>query len=486
MSEKSRDIYLVNELLNQEESEWLEFKRNMTDIEQIGRLCSALSNGAAVVGRDKGYLIWGVDDKTRRIVGTTFDPESDRAGNQDLRLWLGTMLSPRPSLAFRKINHPKGRLVLMEISTARGIPTAFKRVHFVRDGGNVQYLQENPQLFARLLNVLNSSAWEEAVVKEQLQEEQVLELLDWEKFLELKDVREPKSPVLTCQKLQEEKIVGRNDAGRWGITNLGAILFARDLSAFGAALEGKGIRALIYRGADKASTVRDEIEGKRGYAMDLIHVMERIYSHIPVSQRIDKLHRKDIPDFSESATREILVNAIIHQDFRATDAGPMLFLFGNRLEVCNPGKSLVPPEKMVGASPRSRNRMLADLTRRMGLCEMAGSGLVKVIKEVEAMKFPPPNFKVDEDETLVTLYGPRDFSDMTSEERLRACRQHAVIMDVRASIMTNATLRERLGLPSDNRGITHTSIIIRTALEKGLITHFDPDRPRAGYVPVGN
>ena len=70
MTDGSRDIDLVNELLGNDESEWLEFKKGNEDPEMIGKLCSALSNGARLVGRDKGYIVWGVDDETRRISST--------------------------------------------------------------------------------------------------------------------------------------------------------------------------------------------------------------------------------------------------------------------------------------------------------------------------------------------------------------------------------------------------------------------------------
>ena len=67
----SRDIDLVNNLLaTGHETEWLEFKHDQGEGKVIGKLCSALSNGARIHGKEKGYCPRGIDDKTCKVVGT--------------------------------------------------------------------------------------------------------------------------------------------------------------------------------------------------------------------------------------------------------------------------------------------------------------------------------------------------------------------------------------------------------------------------------
>ncbi len=56
------------------ETEWVEFKHNKVDAEEIGQSLSALSNSAALVGKVKAYLIWGIEDGSHEIIGTTFKP----------------------------------------------------------------------------------------------------------------------------------------------------------------------------------------------------------------------------------------------------------------------------------------------------------------------------------------------------------------------------------------------------------------------------
>ena len=483
MTDGSRDIDLVNELLRNEESEWLEFKKGSEDPEMIGKLCSALSNGARLVDRDKGYVVWGVDDATRQIVGASFDPETKKKGNQSLHPWLLSMLNPRPSVEFRKIAHPQGDVVLLEVSAAVDVPTAYRGTAYVRIGSATQELQSNIQLHKKLNIHLGELNWEEAAAKEHLEQGEVLDLLGWEKYFEYMKEPKPETATEICERLGAEKLIRKNDAGKWDVTKLGAILFARKLSKFGASMERNGIRLAIYNGRDKPSGVKDKMDGERGYVLDFNSILERINLYNPVREEIGYPRRKDIPRFPKPAIRELLVNALIHQDFRITGAGPLVHVFGDKLEIDNPGASLVPSNRMIDFPPRTRNNVLGNLMRRMDFCEERGSGLDMVIKEIESYKFPPPEFRINDDSTQVILYGPRGFGDMTGMERLRACYQHAVIMYLGERKMTNATLRTRLGLPNSNSGITHASNIIKSALDNGLIRHFDRRHPRSGYVP---
>jgi predicted HTH transcriptional regulator len=136
---------------------------------------------------------------------------------------------------------------------------------------------------------------------------------------------------------------------------------------------------------------------------------------------------------------------------------------------------------MIDLPPRSRNEALAALMRRMGICEEQGSGLDKVLEQVELFQLPPPLFRAEESSTQVVLYAPRSFADMTPEERVRACYFHAVLRFLSGDKMKNASLCTRLGIAPKNAA--QASAVITKALDAGLIRIADPDHPRAGYVP---
>lgn len=77
------------------ETEWVEFKHNNDAPEEIGEYLSALANAAALHGRDAGYIVWGIEDVTKRVVGTTANPRQKKIGNEELENWLAHLLSPR-------------------------------------------------------------------------------------------------------------------------------------------------------------------------------------------------------------------------------------------------------------------------------------------------------------------------------------------------------------------------------------------------------
>ncbi|KAA6320263.1 hypothetical protein EZS27_029939 [termite gut metagenome] len=82
-------IDLLKDLCAQpREQQWFEFKSNGIDHEQIGKYISAMSNGATLANKPFGYLVWGVEDITHVIKGTTFTFADAKHGNQDLELWL--------------------------------------------------------------------------------------------------------------------------------------------------------------------------------------------------------------------------------------------------------------------------------------------------------------------------------------------------------------------------------------------------------------
>lgn len=182
--------------------------------------------------------------------------------------------------------------------------------------------------------------------------------------------------------------------------------------------------------------------------------------------------------YPEIAVRELVANALIHQDFNITGAGPMVEVFTNRMEISNPGVPLIDTLRFIDEPPRSRNEALAALMRRMNVCEERGSGIDKVIFHVEMFQLLAPDFRVAGDSTVAILYGPRKFSQMTRVERVRACYQHACLLYVSGKRMSNASLRKRLGIKDSNYPLA--SRIIKETIGAQLIK---PHGEGATYVP---
>ena len=128
------------------ETEWLEFKDSHYEPQLLGEYLSALANAACLAGKPRGYLVFGVQDKTHVVVGTQFDPYAVKAkGNQDLLLWLATGLQPNVGFEIHVLAHPKGNVVFFEVGPAWDRPVRFHGTAFIRVGTSKTELHKHPE-----------------------------------------------------------------------------------------------------------------------------------------------------------------------------------------------------------------------------------------------------------------------------------------------------------------------------------------------------
>ena len=477
-----RDVVLIRDLLKASaEGHIVEFKHNNTDAKMIGKLISALSNSARKNNKPFAYIVWGIEDGTHDPIGTSFDPEIAKVGNQPLQIWLSNQLRPRVDFGFRRVDYEGNNLVLLEIPPALNAPIEFERTAYIRIGEATPRLSDNEQAQAALWREINSFTWETAVAKKYVTADQVLNLLDYPKYFELTKIRLPDNRVGIFERLAADGIIESDVGENWNITNLGAILFAKRLSDISNSISRKGMRLIQYDGTHRANTVLNRYDADMGYASGFDGLMNYITALFPKIEHIGMARRTETILYSEVALRELIANAIIHQNMTVIGAGPQIEVFSDRIEITNPGAPLVDPNRFLDLAPKSRNNALASAMRRMGFCEEQGSGVDKVLLAVEAHQMPAPEFRHECNSVRVTLLAPRRFADMTSSERIRACYLHAALKWVLREPMKNATLCERLGI--DRKNSAQASNVIRQTLEKDLIKHADPNRPRTAYLP---
>ena len=163
---------------------------------------------------------------------------------------------------------------------------------------------------------------------------------------------------------------------------------------------------------------------------------------------------------------ELIANALVHQDFLTTGASVMIEVFTDRVEISNPGIPPIRVERFIDEY-RSRNELLADIMRRLGICEEKGSGIDKVIRAAEVFQLPAPDFRVGEMRTTAVLFAHQDFVDMNKKDRIRACYEHCCLLYVSNQRMSNQTLRERFNLPES--AAATVSVIMGAAKEAGVI-----------------
>jgi len=206
-------------------------------------------------------------------------------------------------------------------------------------------------------------------------------------------------------------------------------------------------------------------------------------SQLPQNEVIEDALRKEVKLVPEIVIRELVANALVHQDLLMTGASVMVEVYSDRVEISNPGEPIVPVERFIDGY-QSRNERFADLMRRFGVCEEKSSGIDKVVNAAEIYQLPAPDFRAGHRRTVVTIYGPRDFDEMNRDDRIRACYQHCVLKWVMSERMTNQSLRQRFSLPEAKSTIV--SQIIAATQDAGLIR---PDEKAGGskkfarYVP---
>ena len=477
---QTRWIALIDDLLKEAaESPWLEFKHDNANPERIGQLISAVANGARLADKPFGYVVWGVENGTHRVVGTAFEPATAKKGGDNLSFWLSKTLEPSPAFDFRTIQHPNGRVVLLEIPPATVAPVKFQGDARIRIGDATPLLADFPDRERQLWTKLQPTMWERGVAAQFVSSDDVLEWLDYPSYFTLTGQPLPDNRQGILARMAEDGLIAPDVGDRWNILNLGAILFAKRLDRFDR-LARKAVRVIQYEGVNRVKTKREQ-PGGRGYAAGFEGLIGFIDAQLPRNEHIGQAFRVDHAVFPEIAIRELTANALIHQDMTIAGTGPMVELFDDRIEITNPGAPLIDVRKFIGSPPRSRNEALAALMRRMRICEERGSGIIKVLTAVELFQLPAPDFRALDDNTRVILYAPRKFRDMDAGERIRACYQHAALRYVTGERMTNASFRHRLGI--EERNSAQVSRVIRDCLNAGAIRVADPVSPRTGYVP---
>lgn len=230
-------------------------------------------------------------------------------------------------------------------------------------------------------------------------------------------------------------------------------------------------------GTNKLKTKSDKPVTK-GYAVGFQNLVEYINGLVPSNEVIEQALRREVKMFPEIAIRELVANALIHQDLTAQGASVMIELYDDRMEISNPGKPFISPERFIDEY-RSRNERLADLMRRLGICEEKGSGVDKVIQAAEAYQLPAPDFRVGEVRTSALLFAHKDFEQMDKQDRIRATYQHCCLRYVMNEKMTNMSLRERFKLPEKKS--ESVSRAIRDSIVADKIKLSDPDATSLRY-----
>lgn len=494
MTERSQEYYqeLVHNLISlPSETEWIEWKINNWDPERLAKYISGLSNAATLLERPCAYILWGVNNDTHQIVGTSFKYRTAKKGNAELELWLTQKINPKISFSFQEVpltneHGDQVHVTLLEIPCAETEPTRYESVGYLRIGSNLKPLNRYPEREAELWRKFDKVPYELRVAYTEASSDDVVMLLDYPSYYRKLDLPIPANREKVLKDLEDEKFIHQNDAGSWEITNYGALMIALDLHNF-EGLKKKSVRIIRYAGKSRIEGVGERVFSK-GYAISFEEIVEYLLTIIDQKEVMDGGIRKQVYNYPESALRELLANTMVHQALDQKGTSPMVEIFSDRIEFANAGAPLVAIDRIIDTVPISRNENMAGFMHRCGICEERGSGYDKIIAATSNYSLLAPKIESQNNQfTKVTIFEKIPFDMTAKEDRIRTCYMLACLAYVTSDAITNSSVREAFGLSEDDqKDKVKASRVIKDTLTAKLIKPVDPSTaPRyMKYIPV--
>ena len=451
------------------ENEHVEFKeaKNNFHFEKLVDYCVALANEGG------GRMVLGVSDKRpRKVVGTTaFDIPEKTCGGIFERIHLKVRCD--------EIAHPDGRVVVFHVpSRPVGQAVEYKGRYSMRAGEDLVGM--SPDQLKAIFEE-GQPDFIDLSAKEGCSEEEVVSLLDTQSYYDLRERPYPSSRAEVLAAFEKKGFIGKTATG-YRITNLGALLFAKNLGDF-PHLARKAVRVIVYDGTTKSKVKGGkDVAGKRGYASGFNDLVDYIFDQLPAGEEIQTALRTTTYAYPKKAIRELVGNAIVHQDLRETGTGITVEIFDDRIEVTNPGLPILPVDRFIDEN-QSRNERFAATLRSLRVCDERGHGIDEVVRHIEVFQLPPFFCRLGTRHTTVILSRYKQLRELAPDERNQAVYQHCCLRYVNNRITNNESIRERFGIEKQNSA--QATRLLNEAVAKRLIRLADPDAAHKlkRYVP---
>ncbi len=401
------------------ETHTVEFKVDWQRPETVGEYISALANAAVLARHDRGWIVWGINNQTQRIEGTTFKPSTARAeGNQPLIMWLTQLIFPRPDFQFHELIHQQRRVVMLEIHPPRTAPLAFKNIRYIRIGSHTTKLSNHPDKEARIWEILGRQEdWSGHIVPEASLADLDAEAVKFARARFMEYLIKNESDTNRHDKI-------RSDVLSWDVLTL--------LNKAHITKQGRLTRsALLLLGRDEATHLLAPADVKISwilnspnhpltglhFGMPLLLAPEKLFKHIrniTIEYMPDgTLFSVPVSQYDQWVIREALHNCIAHQDYQI-GAKTNVVEYPDRLVFTNLGvfipktvenmlEQQAPPEYY-------RNRWLIEGMIRLRMIDQIGSGIRRMFETQRDRFFPLPDYIIDSDplslpRVEVTIHG---------------------------------------------------------------------------------
>ena len=385
------------------EAEWLEFKENQCEPQVLGEYLSALANAACLVGKPRGYLVFGIQDQTHAVVGTPFDPHAVKAkGNQDLLLWLATGLQPNVGFEVHILAHLKGKVVFFEVGPAWDRPVRFHGTAFIRVGASKTELHKHPEMERAIWT--RRTDW-----SGQVSEGATLADLDTDALLKAREQFRIKHPQQAVEVDKWDDATFLNKARltiRGAITNAAILLLGKPESATLLSPAGARISWILK---DSQNREMDYEHFGPPLLLQVDRVLARVRNLNIRTLPSGTLFPQEITQYEPWVIREALHNAIAHQDYGLhgrvnvveTPSSILLTNVGGFL----PGDV----DKVIRQdAPLEiyRNPYLAEAMVNLNMIDTQGGGIKRMFRMQMQRFFPMPDYNLSEpDRVQVSIPG---------------------------------------------------------------------------------
>jgi len=385
------------------ETEVFEFKeaKNTYDFNRLGEYFSALSNEANLKGRPHAWLIFGIKDKGRTIVGSLFRP--DRKDLDSLKGEIARKTTNRITfIEIHELYLPEGRVLMLEIPAApKGLPIAFEGHYYGRDGEELSPL--NLEEIERIRSQAVSEDWSAAPVPDATVDD-----LDPAAIQKAQENFRSKFPEKAAELDSWDTITFLNKARitiKGKITRTAIILLGREESEHFISPGEAKIRWLLKDTSGNDKDYRIE-------SCPLLLAVDKIYARIRnLKYRYMKegtLFPDEVDQYEPFVIREAINNCIAHQDY--TKGGRINVVeMDDQLVFTNLG-SFIPGsvERVVtenAPEEHYRNRFLATAMFNLKMVDTAGGGIRKMFDYQRARFFPMPEYDLSGGKVKVTIIG---------------------------------------------------------------------------------
>ncbi len=373
---------LENLLSYKDEYEWLDFKENWFNKDEIGEYISAISNGAALCGKEFGYIVWGVKDKTKEIVGTTINFDKD-LDNEPYKHYLARNLSPKIAFETKEINYDNKRIVILIISQSKSIITKYKNEGYIRIGSSKEKIDKYPEWGMRLNNILINGY--PTIVN--ISAPDYAQELTFEKLFMYYGAK----GITLRHDTFEKTLKLKNKDDKYNV--MAYILSDQNEIP---------VRVSVFSGLDKTAPLYSVKEFGNTcilYSMDKILEYGDAINIMQADERNRISERKDIPLFDYEAYHEAILNAFIHNKWLTLN-GPQIAIFTDRIEILSHGGLALDQdiEGFYNGASIPVNEILASIFLQLRISERSGRGVPKIIG-----KYGKESIKIEKNRIIVTI-----------------------------------------------------------------------------------